>query len=192
MDEGKVSKARMQLVRSRCQRIRAPKLERRHHATSRWQDGGVVLLSHRSRTSLSAFSPRKVDGTRAKDPRCAPAGFSQGPAYKSRPGLLTRLGQIGVLGSVVGFRMTLGTTCTLGPSPRRNSRQVTPHQADRRLDTVQLLSKQIADSTPPFLPCLPGTCSLERLRGYVIGPSLESSATLHQSAADTTRRPIHS
>ena len=111
---------------------------------------------HRLRTSISAFSPRKVDGTRAKDPWCAPAGFSQGPAYKSRPGLLTRLGQIGVLGSaggstgwkdvsgaktvrgsVVGFRMNLGTTCTLGPSPRRNSRQVT-HQADRKLDTSSL------------------------------------------------------
>ena len=94
---GKVSKARMRLVTSRCQWIRAPKLK---HAA--WQNGGVVLLSHRPRTSVNAFSPRKVDGTRAKDPRCAPAGFSQGAAYKSRPGLLTRSGQIGVLGSAGG------------------------------------------------------------------------------------------
>ena len=85
----------MRLVTSRCQRIRAPKLK---HAA--WQDGGDgLLLSPRSRTSLGAFSPRKVDGTRAKDLWCVPAGFSQGPVCESRPGLHTRLGQIGVLGS---------------------------------------------------------------------------------------------
>ena len=53
--------------------------------------------------SLGAYRAREVDCTRAKDPRWyAPAGFSQGPAYKSRPGLFTRLGQIGVLGSAGG------------------------------------------------------------------------------------------
>ena len=62
-----------------------------------WQDGGDgFLLSHRSRTSLSAFSPRKVDGTGAKDLWCVPAGFTQGPVCESRPGLYTRPGQIGV------------------------------------------------------------------------------------------------
>ena len=95
---GKVSKARMQLVRSRCQQIRTPKLE--HTA---WQDGARTPFPGTAcARSLGNFSPRKVDGTRAKDPRCASAGFSQGPAYKSRPGLLTRLGQIGVLGSAGG------------------------------------------------------------------------------------------
>ena len=59
--------------------------------------------------SLSAFRPRKVDGTRAEDPRCAPAGFSQGPAYKSRPGLFTRQGQIEVLGSAGWVRGRGGT-----------------------------------------------------------------------------------
>ena len=34
--------------------------------------------------------------------RCVPAGFSQGPVCESRPGLHTRLGQIGVLGSAGG------------------------------------------------------------------------------------------
>ena len=68
-----------------------------------WQNGGVVLLFRTAHArSLSASSPRKVDGTRAKDPRCAPAGFSQGPVYKSGPGLFTRLGQIGVLVSAGG------------------------------------------------------------------------------------------
>ena len=92
-----------------------------------------------------------------------------------------------VRGSVVGFRMNLGTTCTLGPSPRRNSRQVTPHQADRRLDTSSLSSsrrqtdlmqfllpfprsRSQTDTAIPYtadrdstlrqlLPCLPGTRS---------------------------------
>ena len=63
------------------------------HAT--WQDGDDVLLSHRSCTSLGASSPRKVDGTREKDLWYVPAGFSQGPVCKSRPGPYTRLGQSG-------------------------------------------------------------------------------------------------
>ena len=63
----------------------------------KWRSSSFCRTTHTR--SLSAFSPRKVDGTRVKDPRCAPPGFSQGPAYKSRPGLLTRSGQIGVLGS---------------------------------------------------------------------------------------------
>ena len=56
MDEGKVSKARMQLVTSRCQRIRAPKLK---HAV--WQNGGVVLLSHPSRTQ-----PQRIQTPRGR------------------------------------------------------------------------------------------------------------------------------
>ena len=33
-----------------------------------WQDGGDgLLLSHRSCTSLGAFSPRKVNGTKEED-----------------------------------------------------------------------------------------------------------------------------
>ena len=94
-----------------------------------------------------------------------------------------------VRGSLVGFRMNLGTTCTLGPSPRRNSRQVTPHQADRRLDTSSLSSsrrqtdlmqfllpfsrsRSQIDTAVPYtadcdstlrqlLPCLPGARSLD-------------------------------
>ena len=65
-----------------------------------WQNGGVVHLSQTSRMHSHAFRPREVNCTRAKDPRWyATAGFSQGPTYKSRPGLFTRQGQIGVLGS---------------------------------------------------------------------------------------------
>ncbi len=58
-----------------------------------WQNGGVVLLppSHRTR-SAHALTPRKVDGTRPSDQRWASADFSQGPEYKSRPGLFTRQG----------------------------------------------------------------------------------------------------
>ena len=97
MDEGKVSKARIRLVTSRCQRIRAPSSN-----TPRGKMAASSFCRTAHARSLSAFSPRKVDGTGAEDPRCAPAGFSQGPAYKSRPGLLTRSGQIGVLGSAGG------------------------------------------------------------------------------------------
>ena len=80
MDEGKVSKALIVLVRSRCQRIRAPKLE---HAA--WQDGGIVLLSHCSRTSLGAFSLCKVDGTRQSVLWWVLAGFSK--VQYANPGL---------------------------------------------------------------------------------------------------------
>ena len=67
-----------------------------------WQDGGVVLLSHPSR-----MQPRHVQSPRGRRPKMknlwnAPAGFSQGPAYKSGPGLFTRQGQIEVLGSAGG------------------------------------------------------------------------------------------
>ena len=77
--------------------------------------------------SLSAFSPRKVDGTRAKDPRCAPAGFSQGPAYKSRPGLFTRLGQFWVLASAGGSMrlQDVSITSSLSRSPTHTSRSQT-------------------------------------------------------------------
>ena len=126
---GKVSKARMRLVRSRCQQIRASKLE---HAV--WQDGDDVLLSHRSRTSLGASIPRKVDGTRQSDLWWVPAGFSQGPVCESRPGPYTRLGQIWVLDSACWVHGRGGT-----------AGQTTVHKADRR-PTKQFLSKQIADS----------------------------------------------
>ena len=54
----------------------------------------VLLLSQTSRTpALSrALAPRNVDGTRPPDQRWASADLSQGPAYKSRPGLFTRQG----------------------------------------------------------------------------------------------------
>ena len=93
MDERKVSKARMSLVTSRCPRIRAPKLE---HAA--WQNGARPPLSHRTQPPR-VLTPRKIDGTRLSDRRWVSAGLSQGPAYKSRPGLFTRQGQIGVPGS---------------------------------------------------------------------------------------------
>ena len=69
---------------SGCPQIRAPKLE---HAA--WQDGAHPPLAHRTRPPRT-HTPRKVDVTRPPDRRWAPAGFSQGPAYKSRPGLFTR------------------------------------------------------------------------------------------------------
>ena len=58
-----------------------------------WQDGGAVLLppSHRTRAAR-ALILRKVDGTRPPNQRWASADLSQGPAYKSRPGLCTRQG----------------------------------------------------------------------------------------------------
>ena len=93
MDERKVSKARMSLVTNGYPRIRAPKLE---HAA--WQNGARPPLSHRTQPPR-ALTSRKVDGTRPSDQRWVSAGFSQGPAYKSRPGLFTRQGQIEVPGS---------------------------------------------------------------------------------------------
>ena len=83
MDERKVSKARMSLVTSGCPRIRAPNLE---HAA--WQNGTHLPFSHRTRSPHALT--RKVNGTRPPDRRWVPVGFSQGPAYKSRPGLFTR------------------------------------------------------------------------------------------------------
>uniref|UniRef100_A0A8C4R6U3 Allograft inflammatory factor 1-like EF-hand domain-containing protein n=1 Tax=Eptatretus burgeri TaxID=7764 RepID=A0A8C4R6U3_EPTBU len=50
--------------------------------------------------------------------------------------------------------MYLGKTCTLGPSPRRNSHQVTPHQADRRLDSSSLSSRRRKTDLMEFLSCL--------------------------------------
>jgi len=187
-------------------------------------------LSHRSRTSLGAFSPCKVDSTRQSVLWWIPAGFSQGPVCESRPGLFTRLGQSGcwtlqvdrwdhktcravhgvrtVRGSVTGLRMNLWRSCRLDPWPRRNSRpnhsskadcrlpscsssclsgrafltktdrrldQTTPHTADRRLDTSS------------FSLAFLGLALLDRLRGYVIGPSFEFAAALRQWVADTSR-----
>ena len=43
--------------------------------------------------------------------------------------------------------------------------------------------------TSRFFLAFPGLALLERPRGYVIGPSLESAAALHQWAANTSRRP---
>ena len=102
---GKVSKARKRLVTSRCQWIRAPSSN-----TPRGKMAASAFCRTPHARSLGAFRPREVDGTRAKDPRCAPAGFSQGPAYKSRPGLFTRQGQIEVLGSAGWIHGRGGTT----------------------------------------------------------------------------------
>ena len=83
---------------SRCPRIRAPKLE---HAA--WKNGArppfVADLTHALSRVLAL---RNVDGTRPLDRRWVSADFSQGPAYKSRPGLFTRQGQIEVPGSAGG------------------------------------------------------------------------------------------
>ena len=162
--------------------------------------------------SLSAFSPRKVDGTRAKDLWYSPAGFPQGPVYKCGPGLFTRLRQIGVWGSAGG---SMGPQDVSGRAVSKDSQRLrhwTPdepvdillikidrrlpscspsclfHEADRRL-TQPSLTQQVATPTSRFFLAFPGLALLERLRGYVIGPSLESTADLHQSAADTSRRP---
>ena len=74
----------------------SPNLE---HAA--WQNGAPLPLSHRTRPPR-ALTPRKVDGTRPSDRRWVSADFSQGPAYKSRPGLFTRQGQLEVPGSAGG------------------------------------------------------------------------------------------
>ena len=52
-----------------------------------------------ARPPQRVLTPRNVDGTRPSDRWWVSAGFSQGPAYKSRPGLFTRPGQIEALGS---------------------------------------------------------------------------------------------
>ena len=77
---GKVSKTRMRLVRSRCQRIPAPS-----SSTPRGKMAATHSFRHRSRTRLGASSPRKVDGTGEEDLWYVPAGFSQGPVSESRP-----------------------------------------------------------------------------------------------------------
>ena len=87
----------------------SPKLE---HAA--WQNGARLPFSHRTRPPR-ALTPRKVDSTRPSDRRWAPAGFSQGPAYKSRPGLFTRQGQIEVFGLRQADRQADRQTCR-GPS----------------------------------------------------------------------------
>ena len=85
MDERKVSKARMSLVTSRCPRIRAPSSSMLHGKMA------LVLLCRTAHTrGLRAFRPREVDCTRPSGRWWVSAGFSQGPAYKSRPGLFTR------------------------------------------------------------------------------------------------------
>ena len=137
---GKVSKARMRLVRSRCQRIRAPKLE--HEG---WQDGARTPFPGTARACRGASSPRKVDGTRAKDLWCVPAGFSQGPVYKSRPGLFTRLGQIGVLGSAGG---SMGSQIMSNRAVSKDSQRLRDWTPDEPVD--DLLIKSIADSHKPF------------------------------------------
>ena len=59
---GKVSKARMRLVTSRCQRIRAPGSN-----TPRGKMAAASSFCHTAHAhSHSAFSPYKVDGTRRK------------------------------------------------------------------------------------------------------------------------------
>ena len=65
-----------------------------------WQDGSVVLflLPTPFAHVASARPDPRGRWPKTKDLWYAPAGFSQGPANKSRPGLFTRLGQIGVLG----------------------------------------------------------------------------------------------
>ena len=131
-----------------------PKLE---HAA--WQNGARLPLSHRTRPPR-ALTPRKVDGTRPSDRRWVSAGFSQGPAYKSRPGLFTRQGQIEVPGSG-----------RLGPwdSKTLSSREVSRDSqrlrrfslafpAHARLE-ARLLIQQIAPRHPSFLSCLPGARS---------------------------------
>ena len=139
-----------------CQQIRAPKLE---HAA--WQDGARTPFPGTARTCRGASSPRKVDGTRAKDLWCVPAGFSQGPVYKSRPGLFIRLGQIGVLGSA-GWVHGLGGTAGQNHSSQsrspthtavpRPTKQPVPfeaglsHEADRRL--TQAVPRPIKQPVP--------------------------------------------
>ena len=49
-----------------------------------------------------------------------------------------------------------------------------------------LLTKQIADCTKQFLPCLLGRAFSDHLWGHVIGPSFEFAAALRQWVADTS------
>ena len=160
MDERKVSKARMRLVTSRWCRIRAPS------SSMQCDKMALVLLlpapvahaaSVRSAPVRSTAQERKIHGVlqlafhkvQHTNPglACSPDQAKLGcwaPQADRRDGKTCRAvpGAKTVRGSVVGFRMNVGTTCTLGPSPRRNSRQVTPHQADRRLDTSSLSSSR--------------------------------------------------
>ena len=111
---GKVSKAQMRLVTSRCCRIRAPKLE---HAA--WQDGARTPIGTSRACRVARWQRRLPFVGTAHAPaasrpapvrstaqelkiRCVPAGFSQGPVCESRPSLYTRPGQIWVLGSAGG------------------------------------------------------------------------------------------
>ena len=186
MDEGKVSKARMRLVRSRCQRIRAPKLE---HAV--WQDGARTPFPGTARACRGASS-LSAQERRHKSERsmvCSSWFLTRSsiqiqawPVHQTRPN------------RSVGLRM-------LGPWPRRNSRSnhssqsrsptdtAVPLEADRRLDTSSF-SAHAADrrlDTSSFFLAFLGLALLDRLRGHVIGPSFEFAAALRQWVADTSR-----
>ena len=129
--------------------------------------------------SLGAFRPREVDCTRVKDPRWyAPAGFSQGPAYKSRPGLFPRSGQIEVLGS-----------------GRRIGRQIDKRvedllmKVDRRLD-VQAASPtaKMADSTcrqPLLLPKWQTRCAQVQFHSRQIHHCLSFGSLLALARLET-------
>ena len=133
-----------------------------------WQNGDRTPSPGTACTrSLGAFSPRKVNGTRAKDPRCAPAGFSQGPAYKSRPGLLTRLGQIGVLGSAGG---SMGLQDVSSRAVSRDSQRLRHWTPDEPVDDLLIKVDRRLPSCSSS--CLPGARS-----------SHESRSQTHQVAS---------
>ena len=109
--------------------------------------------------SLGTFSLRKVDGTRVKDPRCAPAGFSQGPAYKSRPGLLIKLGQIGVLGSAGG---STGLHDVSSRAVSRDSQRLRHWTPDEPVDDLLIKVDRRLPSCSSS--CLPGARSSHESR----------------------------
>ena len=122
---------------------------------------------HRSRTSLGACSPCKVDGTRAKDLWCVPAGSPQGPVCESRPGLYTRPGQIWVLGSA-GRSTGSKASCPVSKDSQRlrgwtQDEPVDHLQAGSKAEEEQLVESllitQIPDRQKQFLPCLSGRAS---------------------------------
>jgi len=102
---GRVARSRSYSYRhgahaERKDRARTPIGTARACLVARWRQCTPIGTAHAR--SLGASSPCKVDGTRAKDLWCVPAGFSQGPVCESRPGLCTRPGQIWVLGFAGG------------------------------------------------------------------------------------------